>query len=204
MMQVNFLMHVTFFTTSLFMDIPLSWCGSIFWCKSPFFLPRHYSWAYPCRDASQFSDPSQRVFVYYVIIHGCTHIVMRVNFLMQVNWFFTTSPFMDIPISWCGSIFWCKSTGFCLLRHHSWMYTYRDASRFSDASQLIFLLRHHSWITHIVMQVNFLMQVNCFFTTSLWPKAYLLCSNFKPQTNCSKLRSYEWRDNRQIVLMFCY
>ena len=41
---------------------------------------------YPYRDSGQFSDASHRVF-YYVTVHGYTHIVIRVNFLMQVNGF---------------------------------------------------------------------------------------------------------------------
>ena len=114
LMQINFLMQVNgfLFTTSSFMDVPISWCGSIFWCKSTNFLPRHHSRIYPYRDAGQFSDASQLIF-YYITIHGYTHIMMRVNFLMQVNGLlFTTSPFMDVHISWCESIFWCKSTNF--------------------------------------------------------------------------------------------
>ena len=251
------------------MDIRISWCESIFWCKwtdffttslfmvypyrdagqfsdasQRIFLLRHHSWIYPYHDVGQFSDASQRVFVYYVTIHGYTHIVMRVNFLMQVNCFFY---YVTIHISWCGSIFWCKSTGFCLLRHHSWMYPYHDASQFSDASERIFLLRHHSWIysyrdaghfsdasqlifllrhhswtysyhdagqfsdasqrvsfyyvtihgyTHIMMRVNFLMQVNGFlFAMSLfmdipvsWCGSIFWCKS----TGFCLLRHHSW------------
>ena len=50
-----------------------------------FFYHFHYPWVYPYRDVGQFSDASQQGFFYYVTIHGYTHIVMRVNFLMKVN-----------------------------------------------------------------------------------------------------------------------
>ena len=117
-------------------------------------------------------------FLYYVTIHGCTHIVMRFNFLMQVTAFFS-------------------------LRHCSWIHPYHDAGQFSDASQRFFVLRHHSWIYPYRDASQFSdASERIFFTTSLWPKAYLLRSNFEPKTDCSKLRSYEWRDNRQRVLMF--
>ena len=77
-------------------------------------LLRHHSWMYPYRDAGQFFYASQWFFFYYVTIHGYTHTVMRVNFLMQVNFFF-------------------------LLRHCPWVYPYRDAGQFFDASQRFFL-----------------------------------------------------------------
>ena len=110
-MRVNFLMQVNGF----------------------FYYVTSDSWIYPYRDAGQFSDASQRIFL------PRHHIMMWVNFLT-------------------------KSTGFCLLRHYSRVYPYRDAGQFSDASQLLFLLCHYS---HIVMRVDFLMQVNGFlFTTS--------------------------------------
>ena len=79
--------HRVFFTTSLFMDIPISWCGSIFWCKSTVFcitspfMDVPMSWC-----GSIFWCKSPRFF-HYVTVHGYTHIMMRVKFLMQVNGF---------------------------------------------------------------------------------------------------------------------
>ena len=83
-------------------------------------------------------------FLYYVTIHGCTHIAMQVNFLMQVTVFF-------------------------LLRHCSWIYPYRDAGQFSDASQQFFVLRHHSWMYPYRDAGQFSDASHCvFFTTSLF------------------------------------
>ena len=55
-------------------------------------------------------------FLYYVTIHGCTHIVMRVFYDASHRVFFSQ-------------------------RHCSWIYTYRDAGQFSDTSQMEFVAR---------------------------------------------------------------
>ena len=110
-MWVNFLMQVNCF----FLPRHCSWVypyrdvGRFSGASQLIFVLRHHSWIYPYRDASQFSDGSQRIFLIttspyrdadqfsdasqliffcYVTIHGYTHIVMRVNFLMQVDGFF--------------------------------------------------------------------------------------------------------------------
>ena len=91
------------------------------------FLLRHHSWIYAYRDASQFSDASQRVSFYYVTIHGYTNIMMRVHFLMQVN-------------------------GFLFTMSLSWVYPYRDAGQFSDASQRVFVYSSNVWLLNFMSQ----------------------------------------------------
>ena len=174
---------------SIYNDIPISLCGSNFWCKSTnfFYYVTILGYTHIVMRVSLLMQVNG--FFYYVTIHGYTHIMMRVNFVMQVNGFL----FYYVTIHGYNHIvmrvnFLMQVNCFFLLRHNSWVYPYCDASRFFDASQLIFLLCHHSWIypyhdssqfsdasrrifycitihryTHIVMRVSFLMQVKRFF-----------------------------------------
>ena len=86
-----------------------------------------------------------------------------------------------------------------LLRHYSWIYPYRDAGQFSDASQRIFLLHHHSWIYPY-------RDASQFSDASQWifllrhfgqkPTCYVLISNKKRTVrNCVPPARNEWRDN---------
>ena len=119
---------------------------------------------------------------YYVTIHGYTHIVMRVNFLMQVNCFFLPRHCSWVyPYRDAGRFSGASQLIF-VLRHHSWIYPYRDGSQFSDASQRIFLLRHH-----IMMLINFLIQVNGFLFYYVTIHGYthiVMRVNFLMQVSC--------------------
>ena len=94
---------------------------------------------YPYRDAGQFSDASHRVFFYYVTVHGYTHIVMRVNFLMEVNGllYYVTIHGCTHIVMWVN--FLMQVTAFFSLHHCLWIYPYHDAGQIFYASQRFFV-----------------------------------------------------------------